>query len=125
MATSFSLEALVAKTCSVSSCKRMAAGLNPECCRRFGLSLVIKHTRFSWGDEYESLCNLFVCSFALIDSCGAELLIAVFFNLFAAAEPSTNVCVAHGTLSNDPSVYPTFCNKPDECRICVLWQFTI
>jgi len=28
---------------------------------------------------------------------------AVFFNLFAAAEPSTNVCVAHGTLWKDPS----------------------
>jgi len=30
---------------------------------------------------------------------------AVFFNYFAAAEPSANVCVAHGTLCNDPSVY--------------------
>ena len=29
----------------------------------------------------------------------------MFFNLFAAAEPSVNVCVAHGTLSNDLSVY--------------------
>jgi len=26
----------------------------------------------------------------------------VFFNLFAAAEPSANVCVTHGTLCNDP-----------------------
>jgi len=34
-----------------------------------------------------------------------------FFNLFAAREPSANVCVAHGTLCNDPSVYPTFSNK--------------
>ena len=30
---------------------------------------------------------------------------AVFFNLFAAAEPSTNACVARETLCNDPSVY--------------------
>ena len=30
---------------------------------------------------------------------------AVFSNLFAAAEPSVNVCVARGTLCNDPSVY--------------------
>jgi len=37
---------------------------------------------------------------------------AVFFNLFAAAEPSANVCVAHGTLCNDPSVDPTFCHEP-------------
>jgi len=29
----------------------------------------------------------------------------VFFNLFAAAEPTANVCVAHGTRCNDPSVY--------------------
>jgi len=29
----------------------------------------------------------------------------VFFNLFAAAEPSTNVCIAHRTLCNDPSVF--------------------
>ena len=29
----------------------------------------------------------------------------VFFNLFAAAEPSANVCVSHGTLCNDSSVY--------------------
>jgi len=28
----------------------------------------------------------------------------VFFNLYAAAEPSANVCVAHGTLCNDPNV---------------------
>jgi len=26
-------------------------------------------------------------------------------------EHSANVCVAHGTRRNDPSVYPTFCNK--------------
>jgi len=31
-----------------------------------------------------------------------------FFNLFVVAEPSANACVAHGTLCNDPSVYPTF-----------------
>jgi len=30
---------------------------------------------------------------------------AVFFNHFAAAEPSVYICVAHGTLCNDPSVY--------------------
>jgi len=30
---------------------------------------------------------------------------AVFFNLFAATEPSANVCDAHGTLWNDPSDY--------------------
>jgi len=31
----------------------------------------------------------------------------VFFILilFAAAKPSTNVCVAHGTLCNDPCIY--------------------
>ena len=32
----------------------------------------------------------------------------VFFNLFAAAEPSADVCVAHVTLCNDPSVCLTF-----------------
>jgi len=32
----------------------------------------------------------------------------VFFNLFAAAEPSASVCVAHGTLCNNPSVYTLF-----------------
>ena len=30
---------------------------------------------------------------------------AVFFNHFAAAEPSVNVCVAHGAQYNDPSVH--------------------
>jgi len=29
----------------------------------------------------------------------------VFFKLFAATEPSANVCVAHGTLCNDLNVY--------------------
>jgi len=29
----------------------------------------------------------------------------VFFNLFPTAEPSANVCVAHGTLCNDPSIH--------------------
>ena len=28
----------------------------------------------------------------------------VFFGVFAAAEPSVNVCVAHWTICNDPSV---------------------
>jgi len=47
----------------------------------------------------------------------------VFFNLLAAAEPSSNFCVAHGTLDSDPSVYPTSCNKPDgwKCHIYVLF----
>jgi len=41
----------------------------------------------------------------------------VFFNLFAAAESSTNVCVVHGTLCNDPSVYiPTTQNCG--CEFC-------
>jgi len=31
----------------------------------------------------------------------------VFFNLFAATERSANVCIARGTLCNDPSVYIT------------------
>jgi len=35
----------------------------------------------------------------------------VFFNLFAAREPSANIRVAHGTLCNDLSVYSTFSNK--------------
>jgi len=30
---------------------------------------------------------------------------AVFFNLFATGEPSANVCVAHGTVCNDPNIY--------------------
>jgi len=42
----------------------------------------------------------------------------VFFNDFAAAEPSANVCVAHGTPCSDPSVYPTFCNKPVKQWYC-------
>jgi len=29
----------------------------------------------------------------------------VLFNLFAAAKSTANVCIAHGTLCNDPSVY--------------------
>jgi len=29
----------------------------------------------------------------------------VFFNLFAAGEPSANVGVAHGTQCNDPTFY--------------------
>jgi len=33
---------------------------------------------------------------------------AVFFNLCVVAESSANVCVAHGTLCNDPSVYSAF-----------------
>jgi len=33
------------------------------------------------------------------------IVMPVLFNLFAAAEPSANVCVAHGTQCNDPSVY--------------------
>jgi len=47
----------------------------------------------------------------------------VFFNHFAAAEPSANVCIAHGTLCSDPSVCPTFCNKPGgwKCRIYALF----
>jgi len=32
-------------------------------------------------------------------------LTAEFFNLCAAAEPSANVGVDHGTLRNDPNVY--------------------
>jgi len=43
----------------------------------------------------------------------------VFFNDFAAAEPSANVCVAHGTPCSDPSVYPTFCNKPVKQWYCL------
>jgi len=43
---------------------------------------------------------------------------AVFFNLFAAGEPPANVCVAHGTLCNDPCVYPTFCYKPVKQWYC-------
>jgi len=46
-------------------------------------------------------------------------LTAVFFNLFVAAEPSAKVCVANGILCIDPSVYPTFCNKPNVQK----WQF--
>ena len=42
----------------------------------------------------------------------------MFFNLFAAAEPSANFCVAHGTLCSDPSLYPTFCNKPVKQWYC-------
>jgi len=41
---------------------------------------------------------------------------AVCFNFSAAAEPSANVCV--GTLCNDPSVYPTVCNKPVKQWYC-------
>jgi len=41
--------------------------------------------------------------------------------VLTAAELFANVCVAHGTLCNDISVYPIFCNKPDgqKCRIYV------
>jgi len=44
---------------------------------------------------------------------------SVFFNLFAAAEPFANICVAHGTLCcNGSSIYPTFCNKHVEQWYC-------
>jgi len=33
------------------------------------------------------------------------LITSLFFNLFAATEPTANVCVAHETLCNDPGVY--------------------
>jgi len=33
--------------------------------------------------------------------------VTVFFNLFAAAEPFVNVCVAHGALCSVPSFYPS------------------
>jgi len=42
----------------------------------------------------------------------------VFFNLFAAVESSANVCVTQGTLRNDLSVCPTFCNKPVKQWYC-------
>jgi len=41
---------------------------------------------------------------------------AVFFNLFAATEPSANVCVARGTLCNDPSVYIAITAKNCGCE---------
>jgi len=43
----------------------------------------------------------YTCFFAV------EVLVCtpVFFSLFAAEEPSANVCVARGTLCNDQSVY--------------------
>ena len=34
-----------------------------------------------------------------------------FCKFFAAVEPSANDCVTRVTPCNDPSVYPTFCNK--------------
>ena len=43
---------------------------------------------------------------------------SMFFNLFAAAEPSANVCVARGTLCNDPSVYPTFSLMNQAISVC-------
>jgi len=46
------------------------------------------------------------------DKAAAVQSATVFFNLFSAAEPFANVCVAHGTLRNDPSVYATFCHEP-------------
>jgi len=36
--------------------------------------------------------------------------IAAFFKLFAATESCAIVCIAHGTLCSDPSVYPTLYN---------------
>jgi len=42
----------------------------------------------------------------------------VFLNLFAAAEPSTNICVVHGILCSDPSIYPTFPNIPVKQWYC-------
>ena len=44
---------------------------------------------------------------------------AMFINLFAAVEPSANVCVAQGTLCNDPSVY---CHKLIYCRSSIKTQ---
>ena len=46
--------------------------------------------------------------FLVLDWALVSDVLAVFFNLFAAAEPSANVCVAHGTICNDSSVYLTF-----------------
>jgi len=44
---------------------------------------------------------------------------SVFFSRFAAAEPSTNGCVAHGTICIDPSVYP-FSDKPVKQWYCYI-----
>jgi len=53
------------------------------------------------------------------------LTILVIFNLFAAGEPSTNTCIAHGTLCHDLRVCPIFCNKPVKqlywCNRIELW----
>ena len=40
----------------------------------------------------------------------------VFFSHFAAAEPSVNVCVAHGTLCNDPGVYIATTAQNSDCE---------
>jgi len=46
----------------------------------------------------------------------------MFFNLLAAAEPSVNVYVAHGTLCDDPSVYIATTAQNCGCEFR-LWQF--
>jgi len=49
----------------------------------------------------------------------------VFFNLSAAAEPSANVCVAHGTLCEGPSLHLAFCNKPMARNVASMLYFYI
>jgi len=50
---------------------------------------------------------------------------AVLFNLFAAAEPSGNTCVAHGTLCNDSNIFPTFFIKPDDRNVASMFYHEI
>ena len=82
-----------------------------------------------------SLCQLagnYVTGMSkVLEICGSQLVTIasdqtpVFFNLFAAEETPANVFVAHETLCNDPSVYPTLRNKPVKqwyCHNCIeLW----
>jgi len=68
--------------------------------------------------------NLFVVLVASILH-GTSCSTPVNFNHFAAAEASANVCVVHGTLYNDPSVYITFCSQPDGWNVAFVFYHEI
>jgi len=61
--------------------------------------------RTSGLTKHKLLCYDFSNQFdSFINLLGSTIPSAVFFNHFASAEPSVNVCVAYGTLCIDPSV---------------------
>jgi len=70
-------------------------------------ALLAMYARNAFMFQKQSCTNEYICSSIYLPFVnrrrpGARK--SMFFDLFAAAKPSANVCVAHGTLCNDPSV---------------------